>query len=1342
MAPIRRLERLSLKILMIVRFILFFLVGVLVVSAFFVRPRALNGPNGEWTGSDDIVIMVPVFILNPLRKVLWAVMYLFMLQIAVCVFTFFKSLIYGGTYVDQQGAVIRFPPAHIYVANLARFRKMCLWFLILFSGPHVMASQEKPDWNAPNACAALYTDAAGFKAAYRKYSMVCHPDKGGSNEEMVNLNRIKDQFDQYGCRDHGWSEGKSNGGTGGSRSDGANSGAESESSKVVIPIPMLICFILYTIFGNSPAIFWMFSSKYRASWDTDTNMMLLKHVCVYIIALLICVVFSIFGMADHLIVLSINLDGYGAIFPLIAYYKYVTKFVYAISDRLRNSTPVSQPQTPNIVGAGIPLLKKRRVLENRGKGSNSKINKDPIPFKKDRERAKVVNEAENEDEPVDEAIMTPFVISADPNVRKNFRQQGLPDRYVFYDCWAAPYCGVAAIDVGASKPGKLDYYEGLTNDPMPWNVLGVPQYLRLHAAMRGHNLEIYEHVGGDVRLIYRAINSPGFKYIKLLYAAPGNTILDGLTLTQTGEEGEVGHYFLVCSSTSDDPEINVLSNFNVLEYRNPILVKICLTVSAIFTMRFIRFWVGLIYSDQDFFWNCCYVLVVICSYEFHSVPIFRVERELFMPDNRDRRSVFDRRDILRYQDSYSEVTVDQEYRFRDFVFYRTDFDWLKCDRSYRTYLVSNVRFTQTFNEMQHLAGTGRDPELALTLISKLREVNTDICNSAVMRDTYELLLMVRKGLTANGGAPDMRGMLTYNANNAGAIVAGIDNILVNQRRGAGNCGNHIVRHIQKEPKVNIPVGVAPIGVAYNTDGHLTMGRYSMTDSAGLLVAFAGRSMSKLDDTQPEVLLRFLEYGFKMVEDFVATCDFTGMVEPDLEECFKAINKDKKPASYINDKISEHKKFVLGHMTMKEVEDYDKCRMFVKFEHTCKNVGGVRKTKPRGIMTMSDRWLFELCPAVLLIDRWNHGGFSEHQIKDMDVVEMLAKVEEIQNRKFAVTDYSSFESSCLYSIRRIEMHALQLMCDKAGFDTLKRSLNEYDHPVMLETISSTFKISTRNSGHYPTSFGNGVTNGCVIGFMIKELGLDPNSVKYIVEGDDGLCDVRAFNLEIANALGFKLSDEVYGSVPGDADFLRSLVRDGKRYLNIPRNLGVLWVKKGANLRKSKQLFLLRCAANSLYHMSPGHPVLTAVVNRIGYETRKGVNRFKGFERYLDNSYKRFDYGKGFPKHIEVDETMRRLIAEGAEGFPAISIPEQLMIEASFNDLNNHAFYVGRAFHDYADWDEKVSREEVEDFTEFFNLLTEVAKINMIKVLDNEKDYKPISNKWSNVDVPFHGVYGDS
>lgn len=1306
----------------------------------FALAPTLNGAHGEWTGMDDVIILVPVFIMNFVRSCGWSVLFAIMLQISICVFVFFKSFIYGGEYVDQQGIEVRFPPAHVHVGRLSRFRAGCCALLVLANVSMVAASQERPDWGAPNACAALYTDAAGFKAAYRKYSMVCHPDKGGSNEEMVNLNRIKDQFDQFGCRDHGWTEGRSNGGTGGSRKQ--EDGQEEGATKVVLPWIMIVVFSVYTIFGLSPLILIVFSSRYRNAWDTETNAMLWKHTGVAILAMLLLVFHVKMEMTDYVMILAQSIDNFILVYPYIAYYKYIKKFVYSIGGGNKKTEVSDVKPSGKVTGAGMPLLKKRRVLNNRGTGSNSKINRDPVPFEKDKAKAKKVNKAEAEEAEEAEEEGIPFVISADPNIRKVFRQQGLPDRYVFYDCWAAPYCGVAAIDVGFGRPGKLDYYEGLTADAQPWNVVGIPEYLRLHSSMRGLNLEIYEHHGEEVVLIYRAINSPGFKYVKLLYARPGTTILNGLDLTETGEEGEVGHYFLVCSSTSDDPEINVLANFNVLEYRNPVLIKACLVTSSIFFLRVLRTIFGLFYDDVDFLWNSLFVLVVYLAYEVHSVPVFRVVRELFMPDNRDRRSVFDRRDVLRYQDSYSEVVVDQQYRFREYVYNRTDFDWLVKSSFYRTYLVSNVRFTQTFNEMQHLAGTGREPKLALSLISKLREVNTDICNAAVMRDTYDLLMVICQDLSANGGPPDTRGMLTYNANNAGAIVAGMDNIRINQMRGAGNCGNHIVRHVQKEPKTGIPVGVAPIGVAYNTDGYQTMGRYSLTDSAGLLVAFAGRSMNKLDDTNPDVLRRFIEYGKRMVEEFVNTCDFSGMVEPDLVECFKTINKGKKTATYIQGKIKDYEKYELGHMTEREAEDFNKCRMFVKFEHTCKSSGGKYKTKPRGIMTMSDRWLFELCPVVPLIDKWNHGGFSEHQIKDMDVVEMLSKVEEVQNRNHAVTDYSSFESSCLYSIRRIEMYALQLMCERAGFTRLKQALDDYDHPVMLETVSSSFKISTRNSGHYPTSFGNGITNGCVIGFMIKEMGLDPNCVKFIVEGDDGLCDVRAFNLEIAGSLGFKLSDEVYGSVPGDADFLRSLVKDGKRYLNIPRNLGVLWVKKGAKLKRSKQLFLLRCAANSLYHMSPGHPVLTAVVNRIGYETRKGVNKFRGFEKYLDNSYKRFDYGKGFPKHVEVDESMRRLIAEGAEGFPAISIAEQLMIEESFNNLDNNTFYVGRALHDYPDWAEKLSEEETEDFSEFFSLLEEIAKINMTKVLEKERDYKPISNKWEKVDAPFHGVYGDS
>ena len=204
--------------------------------------------------------------------------------------------------------------------------------------------------------------------------------------------------------------------------------------------------------------------------------------------------------------------------------------------------------------------------------------------------------------------------------------------------------------------------------------------------------------------------------------------------------------------------------------------------------------------------------------------------------------------------------------------------------------------------------------------------------------------------------------------------------------------------------------------------------------------------------------------------------------------------------------------------------------------------------------------------------------------------------------------------------------------------------------------------------------NGVVNAMINFYEINEKygTVDLGSIKLVVEGDDGLKEKVGNEEEICSKLGFSFSDAVEGKTVGDVDFLRCRWFDGFKLLNVARCLKVLWVTTDKKIKPKRILSILRCSALSLHYMSPGHPILTPLIERIGKIT-SGLKANKGFENSALYKTIKFklgfvpDYTKPFPKMVVNDE-MRPHIAMGAVGFPPIPIEQQLAIEKQFSEAN--------------------------------------------------------------------------
>ena len=342
---------------------------------------------------------------------------------------------------------------------------------------------------------------------------------------------------------------------------------------------------------------------------------------------------------------------------------------------------------------------------------------------------------------------------------------------------------------------------------------------------------------------------------------------------------------------------------------------------------------------------------------------------------------------------------------------------------------------------------------------------------------------------------------------------------------------------------------------------------------------------------------------------------------------------------------------------------------MKKEDSRKRVGDKIRLKPRLIMTMSDKSLIETCQIMKIIHAWCASPFSKFQVKNLLPDEFVNKIQSFTTSPHIVTDYSSFEASVSGAIRKLEHFFVRSLCKRAG---LEKTLLSYEKNFVkartLNCKAGKFRINSRCSGDFMTSVGNGLQNICLSAYShYKNFG-DLSTFQIIAEGDDGLIREKTVNMNTLVDLDFSFSSSLTGSSPGDVDFLRCRwVRDCC-LVNVGRAMkNVFWVKPKTQVGPAILLQLLKCMAMSLNAVSPGHPILYEVVNRIGRATVDVVLTHSTLVHHF-NWYKMKDFklDVGCPTNQVCNENLRGLVATGAKGFPPISIPVQLELERRLRD----------------------------------------------------------------------------
>lgn len=952
-------------------------------------------------------------------------------------------------------------------------------------------------------------------------------------------------------------------------------------------------------------------------------------------------------------------------------------------------------------------------VKNKGSGGKSKVNK-PI-------QAPVREEAE-EQPSEKKAEYSNFVHSDFPKLRTRFKSVELVTgtRFIDFDCHGAPFCGLTCIDIACGiKPDLKEYLRRAEECPVPYD-LGTNQYLEEYANYRGVNLAMMGVVAGD--RIARTINSPAWDYVVLRFT-PGVVV--------EGEE-PVGHWTLCCTDdvrrvtgNREDPleilgvGLNITRTTKLWTYITG-LVCICFTfvvtsvyvdmdkvdrrevthkrdpseiddtyliVNTRFSVRFMGFRVEIPITHTPFtqfrdgLWEFIQLLDARIQFVNNNLPAYLRFDFFFIGDS----SLFEIAMNFILNTLLDNFAVQLDSYFAD------------CFKEYLPRVgmhVSLQRFKKCYLEAQTLSPENR--ELALSLISQTRYVNTNVQIPMILHNTrYFSKWMIK---TLDRHAPDIQiQRVAVNAANSRSIVANQQVILGNQQAAVNAVGagrkpytNYVKKAKLHKLVVNRVIAQSPTISFVNHGKQLGPGNISVTDDFGLLAAFCGRSMSK-DPTKLDYpsLKEFEKFSKRFIDRLVGSMDFSGIEEEDPRVAISRLYAGKKPQAFIDSLVQGYTDYLSG----KAGKKYKQPSCFNKLENSSKVSEGKVRTKPRLIMVMSELMLVEYSQVLDVISRWNEGFVKRFQIKHETEEEIVRKVIEVTSKNHMVTDYSSFECSVIGKVRQIENYCIKSCLKRAGLKTaLRRFTKDFDGPRTLINKDMQFHIDSRNSGDFHTSWMNGLVN-ILIGAYTYALNNpdDPRFVRFnmIAEGDDGLRKAFGGDEEIAKTLGFGFSMSTNGTHPGDVDFLRSRWIGKKRYLNVARCLKIAWTLSGKTLSASKSKQIQRCSALSLNAISPGHPILWALVKRILEETKPNVlsNKMKEYFKHTSYTGVSFEYlaencAKGMPE-VKCDEEMRKYVAMGAADFPPISLSQQLALEKLILDKKNKVINLIGILDDYED-----------------------------------------------------------
>jgi len=387
---------------------------------------------------------------------------------------------------------------------------------------------------------------------------------------------------------------------------------------------------------------------------------------------------------------------------------------------------------------------------------------------------------------------------------------------------------------------------------------------------------------------------------------------------------------------------------------------------------------------------------------------------------------------------------------------------------------------------------------------------------------------------------------------------------------------------------------------------------------------------------------------------------------------------------------------IAHSEGQVVKTFVHNRQIVKYEESSKGFG---LTKCRGITIMKGEayvYLYRILQiqkkiyADPFLSRWMIKGKTPDEL-----IEQLSTIIEWTHRS---QDISGFEKGILHCLReplenKLIYGAFRLLglYVEAEYFLEFVGANNKRMPGARKVSHEFFTVylMIRCSGDFWTSLANGLVNISLIltGHRIKTRAVydsidywwvDASRLHFVTEGDDALIPLWMWH-DIASKLGMSYSLVSVSHKPGGSDFLKVLhypIRNDQgapfKLLNVLRALRSLSyvTMTGGNPNKIK--FLLRAKALSMHYLSPGHPILYALCQRIGYLTA-GAREYSGWESDVDVKWgveklSAESIRQRFPVSYPTVEMRAAMQDSVCLESPSITVDEQLLLERMLSGWN--------------------------------------------------------------------------
>lgn len=372
-----------------------------------------------------------------------------------------------------------------------------------------------------------------------------------------------------------------------------------------------------------------------------------------------------------------------------------------------------------------------------------------------------------------------------------------------------------------------------------------------------------------------------------------------------------------------------------------------------------------------------------------------------------------------------------------------------------------------------------------------------------------------------------------------------------------------------------------------------------------------------------------------------------------------------------------------------------CSIFMKDESNVKDRSFI---KGRGIVTMGPGLYWDCAMMLKAMDTMLKTPFmSERTIAGKSPIDIAMKLHEIASLQVGVlgTDFVQYEGSQDSFIREHELWLITEVMRYLGVPNWNQVREVLRGTQTIRTNNFSYQTMARLSGFFNTYFGNTFVALCLSATAHYELWAKENNsvdlelwysdwvrVPIIATGDD--CnqpnvkfpkigaEMAVEGAAVMNNIGVGITMD-RGDSPADVDYLRRCwFFEGDRALvlvNVFRVLrSMVYIKASTAPSPGRVMSLVRAAAFSAHHLSPGFPILNPLIRRLLYLTRGAKPLVESSEWQADWHVKPGPVPAGEFDPGQVDPKLAQLLADSTcPNIPAITVEVQEAFSVQFAEL---------------------------------------------------------------------------